>query len=376
MDLLPQEIIDEIIDNLPRSSLRSSSLVAKRWRTRSQQRALEKILFINESMVKTWHTDIQRNHNEISSRVQSARFKIAGQIDPVLFCCVLENFSSLTTLRVAHMDIPDEIPEHISRGEVGKTVTTLHLNCLLCPLSTVISTILAFQNLENLFLYDVTTPSREQPSTYSALPRRKPLDLLRVVGCVGQVAEILANVQIVSRRLILGVISQNIQSLLFLSSATVVELELKGVRSLCVDGKGTNENLTDYPYQSTSSPIVSASSFPALTSLTIYIDGRAPSSHLVNTLASISSVPALVSIDLGCLYWPHSRSDMPYTWNGLDIRLAQMAKNTTVEGGLVLTLTRWRKRDQLVPEALLPRFGGVAKIVAKPPDQNVLGVER
>lgn len=53
-----------------------------------------------------------------------------------------------------------------------------------------------------------------------------------------------------------------------------------------------------------------------------------------------------------------------------------MAKNTTVEGGLVLTLTRWRKREQLVPETLLPKFGEIAKIVAKPPDQNVLVVER
>ena len=58
-----------------------------------------------------------------------------------------------------------------------------------------------------------------------------------------------------------------------------------------------------------------------------------------------------------------------------DTRLALMAKNTAVEGGLVLTLTRWRKREQLVPETL-PKFGEIAKIVAKPPDQNVLVVER
>ena len=51
MDSLPQEIVDEIIDNFPRSSLRSSSLLAKRWRTRSEQRALYNILFAKESMV-------------------------------------------------------------------------------------------------------------------------------------------------------------------------------------------------------------------------------------------------------------------------------------------------------------------------------------
>ena len=46
--------------------------------------------------------------------------------------------------------------------------------------------------------------------------------------------------------------------------------------------------------------------------------------------------------------------------------LVQMAKNTTVEGGLVLTLTSWP--EKWAPEVWLPKFGEVGKIVNKGSD--------
>ena len=109
MDSLPQETIDEIIDNLPHSSLRSSSLVAKRWRKRSQQRALYKILFARESKVNYWHTDIRSSSSGNLSYVQFAEFNnIAEWNDPALFICVLENLTSLTTLCIFKTEIPED----------------------------------------------------------------------------------------------------------------------------------------------------------------------------------------------------------------------------------------------------------------------------
>ena len=61
MDSLPQELIDAIIDNVPQPSLPSCSLVAKRWRQKSQQRVLGTISFSSEHEVKRWCTDIPRD---------------------------------------------------------------------------------------------------------------------------------------------------------------------------------------------------------------------------------------------------------------------------------------------------------------------------
>ena len=235
MDSLPQETIDEIIDNLPRSSLRSSSLVAKRWRTRSQQRALFKVLFAKESMVNYWRTDIQSGSGGVSSYVQFAGFdNITEWSDPVLFISVVENFTSLTTLWISQTEIPSGVPERISHGDLGKKVTILHLRSPLCSLPTVISTIFAFPSLQNLFIDAFAATSGETLLTYPVLPRSEPLKSLQVTRSEYRIAEALANLQFASRSLILDVRTKTLQNLLALSPATVVELELRGVYSLRV----------------------------------------------------------------------------------------------------------------------------------------------
>ena len=236
MDSLPQETIDEIIDNLPHSSLRSSSLVAKRWRKRSQQRALYKILFARESKVNYWHTDIRSSSSGNLSYVQFAEFNnIAEWNDPALFICVLENLTSLTTLCIFKTEIPDGLPERISHGDLGKKVTALHLRSPRCSLSTLISTICAFPCLQKLSIDAFSDTSRKISPTYPVLPRRWPLHSLRVTRCEDRVAEALANLQFAPCSLILDVQTETIQNLLALSPATVVELEFQGVCSLCGD---------------------------------------------------------------------------------------------------------------------------------------------
>ena len=238
MNSLPQEIIDEIIDDLPHSSLRSSSLVARRWRKRSQQRAFYMVSFVSESVVNKWHVDTQGDPGGISSYVQRARFYyIAEWKNPALFSRLLENFNSLTTLSIFGTQIPEEVPEHILHRGIGNRITALHLQESPQP-SFVVPMILAFPNLKNLSVdYLMTVPSGP-PLSHPVLPQRRTLDSLQVLGCTrSRVAETLANLHFVSRRLFLDVQTENIHGLLVLSSATIVELVLRGVSSLGVGHK-------------------------------------------------------------------------------------------------------------------------------------------
>src|ERR1700753_1578199 len=151
MNSLPQEAIDEIIDILPHSSLRSSSLVARRWRQQSQQRLFATVWFHSECKVKRWYIGTKTDQGGISSYVRYADFHdIDSWNDPTLFVRLLEGFSSLRTLWVYKTEIPSELLGHILRGEVGKGITTLHLWSPRCPLSTTASIILSLPDLENL----------------------------------------------------------------------------------------------------------------------------------------------------------------------------------------------------------------------------------
>ena len=216
MDPLPQEIIDEIIDNLPRSSLRSASLVAKRWRARSQQRAFRDIWFMSASKVDCWDTKIQ-GHSGVSSYVRSVGFSsITDPWDPALFGRVFNfNFSSLTKLTIAGTGCLEGIPEYVSHGGVGGRITTLNLHRMRCSLSVIMSTILAFPNLRDLTVFDITIMSREEPSTRSILSQRRPLEslLIHEYGN-GAVAKALAYHQFASRRLTLDAQPPNIQRFL------------------------------------------------------------------------------------------------------------------------------------------------------------------
>ena len=361
MDSLPQEIIDQIIDNLPRFSLRSSSLVAKRWRNRSQKRALDVIRFDSELRVIIWHIRTREDPGRIPSYIQVAKFdRIAKWDDPALFGRVLQNFTSLTTLWISVTVLPDEMLEQILCGEFGKTITTLHLSYPRCSLSTAISMIIAFPNLQNLLIDSLKTASTEATPTCRVLPQRRTLNFLQVVGCVDGVAQALANLHFAPHHLVLEVQSRNIRNLLVVSAANIVELELIGMCSLCVHRESANNDYTEHPEQSTSHP-TNLPPFPALTSLKLCVSRSCPSLHLVNTLSSISSARALASITLQFWWWCSPRPDPPSVWNHLDRWLVQMARNTTVEGGLVLNLVTWQENG--VPKSFLPTFQEVGKII-------------
>ena len=229
MESLPQELMDEIINSLPRSTLPSSSLVAKRWRRRSQQRAFDSISFASEDRVNRWHTDIQKDPGGISSYIERAEFCAITWDEPALFSRVLRRFCSLKQLLVYKTGIPDELPGHLSHGEFGEGITVLSLWFPHCTLSTMVSLVLSFPNLKYLAIEPQRDMSREPLLARSVVSRKEPLDLLALCGNADGVAEALVQNQFVSRCLILDIYYiSGVQRLLSFSSKTVVELTLDG----------------------------------------------------------------------------------------------------------------------------------------------------
>jgi len=351
MDSIPQELIDAIIDNVPQSSLPSCSLVAKRWRLKSQQRVLGTISFSSEGEVKRWCTDIPQDSNGISSYVRHVKIEeIYSWVEPELLNHMLRSLSLLTTLSMFATQIPDELPGHISRGEFGKGITTLDLCLPYCTLATLASMILSLPDLKKLRVEDRAVTPEGPPPTHSVTPQRGPLDSLELRGRVNGIGEALAKFRFTSRRLSLGVDITGITQLLLLSSEMVVELKLCGVW-FCSDRAETI--MTNLPDVSAGEalPPIHLPSFPALTTLIIYIYVDHPSPRLTNILCSIGSAPALTSIFIEYSDWIFlDHLPLADRWVDVDRWLSQIAKHAKVEGGLPLTLRRWTVWEGFLPE--------------------------
>jgi len=230
MDSIPQELIDAIIDNVSQTSLPSCSLVAKRWQRRSQQRILATISFLSEGEVWCWCTDITWGPDRISSYVRHVKIdEIYSWHEPALLSRMLGSLSSLTALSIYRTNIPDEFSGSISRGELGKGITTLDLRYLNYMLSTLTSMILSLPDLKELHIEDCDGAPGGPLPTYSVTPQRGPLDSLELLEQAGGIGETLAKFRFTSRRLTLGMYIAGMEQLLLLSSQTVVELHLYGV---------------------------------------------------------------------------------------------------------------------------------------------------
>jgi len=237
MDSLPQELIDRIIDNLPLRRILRYSLVAKRWRRRTQQRAFEKIKFFSEDDVNRWCTNVPQDSDGLSSYVQRITFEeIASWNDPTAPGRVLKNFSSLIKLRVSESAIPNELPAQMSRGEFGKGITILHILFPLCTLAPIVSMILSLPNLKMLRIAGYAIKSGEPLSTHPVALQREPLDLLEIHGDVCGLGEALVRSRLTSRHLFLEVRTSSIKQLMIHSSETMVELNLNGVWFLKFSG--------------------------------------------------------------------------------------------------------------------------------------------
>ena len=364
MDSLPQELVDAIIDNLPRSSLLSSSLVAKRWRTRSHRRAFGLIRFRSEYEVDRWHSDIQGGQNRILSYVRSVQFRrITSWNEPTLPGRVLKGFPLLTALVVYGSMIPDELLGQISRGEFGRGITALYALFPLCTLSVIMHLILSFPDLKELMV-SLNELEPGQPSlTSSTTPKTRLLDWLELWRYTSGVSEALIQSQFTSKHLCLGCNDSNVHQLLALSSGTLVGPQLEGVRfSQVPNCRSNNNDLVDSRTRTPIDATINLPSFPTLTSLYIRICEGEPTRWLMSVLSFITSAPVLRTTQIQHGNYTEYNFH-PYTWDGMDRWLAQVAEHTTVEGGPMVKLRHW-SFDVSLGEALLPKFrkaGGTVK---------------
>lgn len=230
MASLPQELIDETIDNLPRSSMYSCSLVARGWRRRSQTHIFAFVTFSSECDLVLWRTKIPQGPGGIPSYVRFARFQdISSWREPVLFGRVLKKLTSLAGLVIVNTKIPRpyELPGSVSLGEFGKGVESLVISSPRCTVATLASFILSFPNLET-FLFVGEVSKKRPPTMLRRASQRRPLESLGLFEIRGEVGIALARYGLTSRKLSLNVRDAGLEQLLTVSSEVIVELELSG----------------------------------------------------------------------------------------------------------------------------------------------------
>jgi len=236
MDSLPQELIDKIIDDVPQPNpqlsffdLLSCSLVAKRWRRRSQQRFFEGISVPSEDVLNRWWKNIPQDSDGIPSYVFVFKIEgVAAWDDPALFGRVLKNLTSLKHLFIFRTRIPDELQDPILRGEFGKEIATLYLWSSSCASATTMSMILAFRNLTGLIIGNHKNTSEEPLSTHLVIPQWGPLVLLRLGGDVDEVGKTLVKSRVISPLISLDTHLDATGELIALSSGVLAELILSG----------------------------------------------------------------------------------------------------------------------------------------------------
>jgi hypothetical protein len=229
MESLPQELIDKVIDNLPHSSLRSCSLVGRRWRRRSQKRFFASIEFSYEHHLVRWWTKIPRDPGGIPSYVRYVRFMFHGWNKPALFGRVLKTFTSMTSLFMLDTTIPPphELPGSVSFGKFGKKTKVLVLVSPHCTVATITTLVLSLPNLESFFLFGEA--SKRPPSILPHASERRPLAELQLHAAGSGVGITLAQCGLTSRKLSLIASDAGLERLLTLSSEIIVELRLHGV---------------------------------------------------------------------------------------------------------------------------------------------------
>ena len=218
MDSIPQELIDTIIDNVPESDLLSCSLVAKRWRRKSQRRAFDTISFSFEEDMNGWCADISHG---ISSYVRHVKIEeISSWAEPALLSRMLGSLSSLTALSMDVTKIPDELPGRISRGEFGNGIITLYLGHSPYTPATM-TMILSLPNLKELCIENCEVMPEEPIPIHPVTPQKRSLDSLGLHGYVDGVGEALAESQLTFSHLSSDVGITGIAQLLLVSSETL-----------------------------------------------------------------------------------------------------------------------------------------------------------
>ena len=276
MGSLAQELLDVIIDQVPLQDTRSCSLVAKRWRERSQKRHFSSITFARECEVARWYTDIPQDPNGIPSYANDVTFRdFRWWRDPTLFSRVLKCFSRVKTLVISKTGvIHDELSNVVSHGEFRTQLTSLILVYPLCALPTLMLFILSFPNLRELVVSGMT---KIDPSLVpDTVCRTGPLESLKLSWLWSEVIRSIARCGITSRRIDLDVGYEMTESILANSSEMAAELVLQGTGSLCNFSVGTRftsspDIRTPVRHSYAFSPAGQFLSFPALTTIEVKV---------------------------------------------------------------------------------------------------------
>jgi hypothetical protein len=231
MESLPQELIDKFIDNLPHYSLRSCSLVGRRWRRRSQERIFAAVTFSSERGLALRCANIPQGPDSgVLSYVRCARFQnIHSWREPALFGRILRALTSMTSLLMHNATIPrpHDLPSSVSFSEFGKNIDWVTLLSPRCTVATIAALVPSLPSLERFFLFG-TVPGKP-PSTLPRASQRRPLVELQVHVAASGVGTALAQCGLTSRKLALIVLDAGVEQLLTLSSEVIMEFQLYGV---------------------------------------------------------------------------------------------------------------------------------------------------
>jgi len=187
-----------------------------------------------------WDANVPKDPDGIPSYVHHVQIRnIRFWDNPAIFGRVLKTFSSVESLTMAGANIPplDEVLGPVSFGKFGKGLTSLTLFSQSCTLATITSFILSLSNLEELFIEHVGTMSEEPLSTLPDTSRREPLRWLVLQEVPNALGAALVQYRFTCNSLDLDVRTHAVESLIALSSETLVKLSLQGRRFVCVFGE-------------------------------------------------------------------------------------------------------------------------------------------
>ena len=189
----PQELVDEVIDNLDSSrDLRACSLVSSKWLERSRRKLFANVC-LNTWNFDRWQRNIPPGPNGISTYVRSLALRQAKSIislEPETLMGIMDHLTSFRRLKslslqdVGFDDFFDGPSLTECFGHFGRSVRSLYLHCIKTNIGTLLFFVNLFPNLDHLTISspNLTSGATQQPER--VLPLRGTLRLTHLgAGC-------------------------------------------------------------------------------------------------------------------------------------------------------------------------------------------------
>ena len=232
MDSLAQELLEIIIDYVPPYQARSCSLVARRWRKRSQQLHFGSVVFTGEREVGRWFRNIIQDPDGILSYVQEVEFRcILHWLDATLLGRTLKCFRHARTLKFYETGLPpSEVQKIVISGDFGKEITSLDFVSTFSTMPTLVQLIFSLPKLTDVVICSPKCDEPAIPAVPNVTWQREPLLSLDLLHPRGGATEFLALCGITSYRVGVSVGDPMMEKIVACSSEIMSELQLKGMR--------------------------------------------------------------------------------------------------------------------------------------------------